>query len=110
MAERWYERQSSYWKQVSRSKFASQMNRNTGFFHAIAKDRKRRKIIEVLKIEGRCYRGKAVVKKIVSLQTRFFWGNGEGRGGMAGVKWEVIQRPKSLGGLGVRNIELKNLS
>ncbi|XP_057739706.1 uncharacterized protein LOC130956720 [Arachis stenosperma] len=45
----------------------------------------------------------AVVKKIISLQRRFFWGKDDGRPGLALVKWEMIQAPKKLGGLGVED-------
>ncbi|XP_015936039.1 uncharacterized protein LOC107461998 [Arachis duranensis] len=47
----------------------------------------------------------AVARRIISLQTRFFWGKEDGRPGMALVKWEMIQTPKKLGGLGVGDAE-----
>ncbi|MED6159979.1 hypothetical protein PIB30_047215 [Stylosanthes scabra] len=43
---------------MSRFKLANHMDRNTKFFHGIAKVRKRRKRIEVLKIDGRNYKGR----------------------------------------------------
>ncbi|XP_052114148.1 uncharacterized protein LOC127745457 [Arachis duranensis] len=42
-----------------------------------------------------------VARKIITLQRRFFWGKDDGRPGMALVKWELVQAPKKLGGLGV---------
>ncbi|XP_015946678.1 uncharacterized protein LOC107471702 [Arachis duranensis] len=44
---------------------------------------------------------KAVTKKLISLQRRFLWSKEEGRNGLALVKWEVVQVPKKLGGLGI---------
>ncbi|XP_015962159.1 uncharacterized protein LOC107486122 [Arachis duranensis] len=44
---------------------------------------------------------KAVAEKLISLQRRLLWSSEEGRTGMALVKWEVVQAPKKLGGLGV---------
>ncbi|QHN83409.1 uncharacterized protein LOC107621492 isoform X1 [Arachis ipaensis] len=51
---------------------------------------------------------KAVVTKITSLQSRFFWGKSDGTKGMSIVSWSLIQKPKSQGGLGVRDLVLKN--
>ncbi|XP_016172579.1 uncharacterized protein LOC107614969 [Arachis ipaensis] len=42
----------------------------------------------------------AVARRLISLQRRFFWGKDDGRPGMALVRWELIQAPKKLGGLG----------
>ncbi|XP_057719704.1 uncharacterized protein LOC130934132 [Arachis stenosperma] len=47
----------------------------------------------------------AVVRRIISLQRRFFWEKDDGRPGMALVKWELIQAPKKQGGLGVGDAE-----
>ncbi|XP_016199040.1 uncharacterized protein LOC107640007 [Arachis ipaensis] len=52
----------------------------------------------------------AVAEKLVSLQRRFLWGKedgGEGDG-MALVRWEVVQAPKRLGGLGIGDAMLRN--
>ncbi|XP_016199096.1 uncharacterized protein LOC107640057 [Arachis ipaensis] len=46
----------------------------------------------------------AVAQKIISLQRRFFSEKDDGRPSMALVKWEMIQAPKKLGGLGVGDI------
>ncbi|MED6169972.1 hypothetical protein PIB30_026154 [Stylosanthes scabra] len=54
---------------ISRSRFATQMDRKSKFFHAMAKSKKRKKKIEALKINGRCYRGKEKIMKEVQ---RFF--------------------------------------
>ncbi|XP_029144056.1 uncharacterized protein [Arachis hypogaea] len=43
----------------------------------------------------------AVARRIISLQRKFFWKKDDGRPGMALVKWEMIQAPKKLGGLGI---------
>ncbi|XP_016206405.1 uncharacterized protein LOC107646756 [Arachis ipaensis] len=50
----------------------------------------------------------AVAKKLISLQRRFFWGKDDGKGGLAFVKWELIQTPKKLGGLGVGDTMVRN--
>ena len=50
---------------------------------------------------------KKVAKKIVKLQRNFFWSpNGRNRG-IPLISWKVIQRPKELGGLGVRDLVIK---
>ncbi|KAL4286876.1 hypothetical protein AHAS_Ahas19G0130000 [Arachis hypogaea] len=51
---------------------------------------------------------KAVAAKIISLQSRFFWGKVDGGKGMPTVKWSVVQKPKNQGGLGIGDISLKN--
>ncbi|MED6148344.1 iron ascorbate-dependent oxidoreductase [Stylosanthes scabra] len=50
LVDKWYERKATYWKQLLKSKFASSMDRNTKFFHAIAKSNGRWKGIESIKI------------------------------------------------------------
>ena len=49
-----------------------------------------------------------VAKKIISLQTKFFWGKTGGGSGVPLVSWEVIEKPKNAGGLGVGNLVIKN--
>ncbi|XP_057746581.1 uncharacterized protein LOC130965835 [Arachis stenosperma] len=51
-----------------------------------------------------------VARRIISLQRRFFWGKDDGRPGMALVKWEVIQAPKKLEGLGVGDVVVHNIA
>nr|XP_025638133.1 uncharacterized protein LOC112733407 [Arachis hypogaea] len=51
---------------------------------------------------------KAVAEKLISLQRRFLWSREDGRYGMALVKWEVVQAPKRLGGLGVGDAVIRN--
>ncbi|XP_020972640.1 uncharacterized protein LOC107627573 [Arachis ipaensis] len=51
---------------------------------------------------------KAVAEKLISLQRRFLWSKEEGRNGLALVKWEVVQAPKKLGGLGVGDAVVRN--
>ncbi|XP_025663992.1 uncharacterized protein [Arachis hypogaea] len=46
--EKWYVRQDVHWKQMSRSQHASEMNRNTRYFHNIASARRRNNRIEAL--------------------------------------------------------------
>ena len=47
---------------------------------------------------------KEVSRKIISLQTQFFWGNCKGGRGIPTVKWSIIQQPKEAGGLGVGDV------
>ncbi|XP_072061954.1 uncharacterized protein [Arachis hypogaea] len=51
---------------------------------------------------------KDVAEKPISLQRRFLWSKEGGRTGMALVKWEVVQAPKRLGGLGVGDAVIRN--
>ncbi|XP_016192035.1 uncharacterized protein LOC107632911 [Arachis ipaensis] len=44
---------------------------------------------------------KAVAEKLIFLQRRFLWSKEDGRFGMAMIRWEVVQAPKKLGGVGV---------
>ncbi|XP_016206095.1 uncharacterized protein LOC107646423 [Arachis ipaensis] len=44
---------------------------------------------------------KAVAEKLISLQRSFLWSKEDGRNGMALVRWDLVQAPKKLGGLGV---------
>ncbi|MED6125179.1 hypothetical protein PIB30_066297, partial [Stylosanthes scabra] len=53
---------------------------------------------------------KSVVKKIVSLQINFFWGKEDGSTNMANVKLEIIQKPREMSGLGVGDLELRNMA
>ena len=54
---------------------------------------------------------KSVATKIVKIQRRFFWGGKERESKCCPtVKWEDIELPKELGGLGVGNIMYKNLT
>nr|XP_025665300.1 uncharacterized protein LOC112763991 [Arachis hypogaea] len=63
--EVWYGRREDYWKQLSRLRFASQMDKNTKFYHSVAKTRRRSKVIEEIHINGNCYRGVGRVKNEV---------------------------------------------
>ncbi|XP_057720156.1 uncharacterized protein LOC130934618 [Arachis stenosperma] len=51
---------------------------------------------------------KAVVEKLISLQRRFLWSKEDGKNGIALVRWELVQDPKKLGGLGVGNAMIRN--
>ena len=51
---------------------------------------------------------KKVVQKIILLQNKFLWGMKEVGRSIPLVKWEIVQRPKKLGGLGVGDIIIKN--
>ena len=51
---------------------------------------------------------KRVMQKIISLQSRFLWAMKEDGRSIPMVKWEVVQKPKKLGGLGVGDVLMKN--
>nr|XP_025639300.1 uncharacterized protein LOC112734266 [Arachis hypogaea] len=53
---------------------------------------------------------KAVAEKLISLQRRFLWCKEDGRNGMALVRWEVVQAPKKLGGLGMGDAVIRNIA
>ena len=46
---------------------------------------------------------------INSLVRQFWWGSKQGQRKVSWVSWEVMTRPKHLGGLGFRDIEIFNL-
>ncbi|KAF1877272.1 hypothetical protein Lal_00012043 [Lupinus albus] len=45
-----------------------------------------------------------------SLQRNFLWGNERGGKGIAWVAWDVVCKPKELGGLGVKDLIKFNLA
>ncbi|XP_015959652.1 uncharacterized protein LOC107483543 [Arachis duranensis] len=51
--EKWYIRKEIHWKQMSRSKHAANMDKNTRYFHNIASARRRNNRIDALMIHGR---------------------------------------------------------
>ena len=51
---------------------------------------------------------KEVGKKIISLQSRFFWSKEKGNRGIAIVVWSIIQLPKELRWFRVGDILMKN--
>jgi hypothetical protein len=51
-----------------------------------------------------------VRKKVVRIQRDFLWGGVNGRKKLSWVKWKVICREKKKGGLGVRDLEVVNIS
>lgn len=53
---------------------------------------------------------KKVIKEMISIQRNFLWGGTCERKGIAWVKWSEVCRSKSSGGLGIKDIQLFNLS
>ncbi|XP_015944358.1 uncharacterized protein LOC107469503 [Arachis duranensis] len=60
--ERWYVRKEVHWKQMSRSRHAKEMDKNTRYFHNIASARRRNNRIDVLVVNGRQVRNQARIK------------------------------------------------
>ena len=52
---------------------------------------------------------KSVIEKIISIQRRFLWNGKPDQKAQALVRWEIVQLPKSLGGLNVGNVLNRNL-
>ncbi|XP_056852238.1 uncharacterized protein LOC130508709 [Raphanus sativus] len=50
----------------------------------------------------------SLCKRIQSVLTRFWWDDTEGTRKMSWVAWDTITKPKSEGGLGVRDIQIFN--
>jgi hypothetical protein len=51
-----------------------------------------------------------VLKKIIRIQRKFLWGGTKGGRRISWVKWKEVCKPKSQGGLGVRDVGKVNLS
>ncbi|XP_057756015.1 uncharacterized protein LOC130975212 [Arachis stenosperma] len=60
--ERWYVRKEIYWKQMSQSRQAKEIDRNTRYFHNIALARRRNNQIDALVVNGRLVRNQARIK------------------------------------------------
>ncbi|XP_057719233.1 uncharacterized protein LOC130933627 [Arachis stenosperma] len=58
----WYIRKEIHWKQMSRSRHAKEMNKNTRYFHNIASARRRNNRINALRIHGRLVRNQSRIK------------------------------------------------
>ncbi|XP_016161997.1 uncharacterized protein LOC107604814 [Arachis ipaensis] len=60
--EKWYVRKELHWKQMSRSRHARHMDKNTRYFHNLASARRRNNRIDALVINGRLIRNQARIK------------------------------------------------
>ncbi|XP_025703812.1 uncharacterized protein [Arachis hypogaea] len=60
--ERWYVRKAIHWKQMSQSRHAKDMDKNTRYFHNIASARRRNNRIATLVTNGRLVRNPARIK------------------------------------------------
>ncbi|XP_072054241.1 uncharacterized protein [Arachis hypogaea] len=60
--EKWYVRKELHWKQMSRSRHARDMDKNTRYFHNLASARRRNNRIDALVINGRLIRNQARIK------------------------------------------------
>ncbi|XP_016172899.1 uncharacterized protein LOC107615337 [Arachis ipaensis] len=60
--EKWYMRKELHWKQMSRSRHARHMDKNTRYFHNLASARRRNNRIDALVINGRMIRNQASIK------------------------------------------------
>jgi len=53
---------------------------------------------------------RGLCESITSLIRQFWWGSKRGKRKPCWVAWDLMTRPKSLGGLGFRDIEIFNLA
>ena len=51
---------------------------------------------------------KMIAQKIISIQREFFWFLSERQKGILLVSWDLIQKPKEIGGIGVGDLVIKN--
>ena len=53
---------------------------------------------------------KGVRKKLDYFRSRFFWQSNENKRKYRLAKWSILCQPKDQGGLGIHNLELKNIA
>ena len=53
---------------------------------------------------------KGVRKKLDYFRSRFFWQSDEHKSKYRLAKWSILCQPKDQGGLGIHNLELKNIA
>ncbi|XP_020968575.1 uncharacterized protein LOC107621492 isoform X2 [Arachis ipaensis] len=63
LLEKWYERKDDYWRQMSRSRYATPLDRNTKYFHAVTKVKRRGKVMNSVCIDGEYIREPCTVKR-----------------------------------------------
>ncbi|XP_025616471.1 uncharacterized protein [Arachis hypogaea] len=88
--EGWYNRKEIHWKQMSKSRHASKMDKNTRYFHSIASVRRRNNRINALVINGRLVRNQARIKIAIQefYKGLYHWE----RPTMAGLKDGLVKR------------------
>ena len=58
-----------------------------------------------------CFRlPRGLCDNITSIIRQFWWGSKQGKQKPAWVSWDIMTRPKYLGGLGFRDLEIFNLA
>jgi len=53
---------------------------------------------------------KGVRKKLDYFRSRFFWQSNENQRKYCLAKWSILCQPKDQGGLGIHNLEVKNIA
>jgi hypothetical protein len=51
-----------------------------------------------------------VLKKLDDIRSRFFWQGGVSKRKYRLARWNIVCQPKAIGGLGVSNLAVKNIS
>ncbi|XP_016164869.1 uncharacterized protein LOC107607420 [Arachis ipaensis] len=63
--KQWYVRKEIHWKQMSRSRHAKDMDKNTRYFHNLASARRRNNRLDALVIHGKLVRNQARIKTAI---------------------------------------------
>ena len=60
--QNWYDRKDSYWRQLSRERYITGMDRNAKFFHRVATIRRRRKLMLEIRRGRRVFGDPRIIK------------------------------------------------
>ena len=63
----WYIRKNDFWKQLSRDKYAKEMDSNSKYFHSVASFKKKKKQLMKLSVEGMLVKDLRRIKLVVRM-------------------------------------------